>query len=59
VVGYVVAEDCTRLDIRICFWWHYLSNPRKQGINQEEAAGRCGLRQTYYGGSERGIRDFS
>jgi DNA-binding XRE family transcriptional regulator len=29
------------------------------GINQEEAAERCGLHRTYYSGIERGIRNVS
>jgi transcriptional regulator with XRE-family HTH domain len=30
-----------------------------QKINQEEAAGRCGLHGTYYSGVERGIGNVS
>lgn len=30
-----------------------------QGINQEEAAERCGLHRTYYSGIERGVRNLS
>ena len=30
-----------------------------QGINQEEAAERCGLHRTYYSGIERGVRNVS
>lgn len=31
----------------------------EQGINQEEAAERCGLHRTYYSGIERGVRNVS
>ena len=31
----------------------------EQGINQEEAAERCGLHRTYYSGIERGVRNIS
>ena len=31
----------------------------EQGINQEEAAERCGLHRTYYRGVERGVRNVS
>ena len=31
----------------------------EQGINQEEAAERCGLHRTYYSGIERGLRNVS
>jgi transcriptional regulator with XRE-family HTH domain len=31
----------------------------EQGINQEEAADRCGLHRTYYSGIERGVRNVS
>jgi transcriptional regulator with XRE-family HTH domain len=31
----------------------------EQGINQEEAAERCGLHRTYYSGVERGVRNVS
>jgi transcriptional regulator with XRE-family HTH domain len=32
---------------------------QEQDINQEEAAERCGLHQTYYSGVERGVRNVS
>jgi len=35
------------------------SHTRSAGINQEEAAERCGLHRTYYSGIERGIRNVS
>ena len=31
----------------------------EHGINQEEAAERCGLHRTYYSGIERGVRNVS
>jgi len=31
----------------------------EQGVNQEEAAERCGLHRTYYSGIERGVRNVS
>jgi transcriptional regulator with XRE-family HTH domain len=31
----------------------------EQGINQEEAAERCGLHRTYYSGVELGVRNVS
>lgn len=47
------------LDIRIRFGRAIRRLPEEQGINQEEAAERCGLHRTYYSGVERGIRNVS
>jgi transcriptional regulator with XRE-family HTH domain len=47
------------LDIRMRFG-HAIRRIREaQGINQEEAAERCGLHRTYYSGIERGVRNVS
>ena len=47
------------LDIRIRFGRSLRRIREEQGINQEEAAERCGLHRTYYSGIERGIRNVS
>ena len=47
------------LDIRIRFGRALRRIREEQGINQEEAADRCGLHRTYYSGIERGIRNVS
>ncbi len=47
------------LDIRIRFGRAIRRVREEQGINQEEAAERCGLHRTYYSGVERGIRNVS
>jgi transcriptional regulator with XRE-family HTH domain len=47
------------LDIRIRFGRAVRRIREEQGINQEEAAERCGLHRTYYSGIERGIRNVS
>ncbi|PYV99242.1 MAG: XRE family transcriptional regulator [Acidobacteria bacterium] len=47
------------LDIRIRFGRALRRIREEQGINQEEAAERCGLHRTYYSGIERGIRNVS
>ena len=47
------------LDIRIRFGRAIRRVREQLGINQEEAAERCGLHRTYYSGSERGIRNVS
>jgi transcriptional regulator with XRE-family HTH domain len=47
------------LDIRIRFGRAIRRIRERQGINQEEAAERCGLHRTYYSGIERGIRNIS
>ena len=47
------------LDIRIRFGRAIRRIRAEQGINQEEAADRCGLHRTYYSGVERGIRNVS
>lgn len=47
------------LDIRIRFGRAIRRIREEQGINQEEAAERCGLHRTYYSGIERGIRNVS
>jgi transcriptional regulator with XRE-family HTH domain len=47
------------LDIRIRFGRAIRRIREEQGINQEEAADRCGLHRTYYSGIERGIRNVS
>lgn len=47
------------LDIRIRFGRAIRRVREEQGINQEEAAERCGLHRTYYSGIERGIRNVS
>jgi transcriptional regulator with XRE-family HTH domain len=47
------------LDIRIRFGRALRRIREEQGINQEEAAERCGLHRTYYSGIERGVRNVS
>jgi transcriptional regulator with XRE-family HTH domain len=47
------------LDIRIRFGRAIRRLRAEQGINQEEAAERCGLHRTYYSGVERGVRNLS
>ena len=47
------------LDIRIRFGRAIRRIREEQGINQEEAADRCGLHRTYYSGIERGMRNVS
>jgi len=47
------------LDIRIRFGRAIRRIRAEQGINQEEAADRCGLHRTYYSGIERGVRNVS
>ena len=47
------------LDIRIRFGRGIRRIREEQGINQEEAAERCGLHRTYYSGVERGTRNLS
>jgi len=47
------------LDIRIRFGRAIRRIREEQGINQEEAAERCGLHWTYYSGVERGVRNVS
>ena len=47
------------LDIRIRFGRSIRRIREEQGINQEEAAERCGLHRTYYSGVERGVRNVS
>jgi transcriptional regulator with XRE-family HTH domain len=47
------------LDIRIRFGRAIRRVRAEQGINQEEAADRCGLHWTYYSGVERGVRNVS
>jgi transcriptional regulator with XRE-family HTH domain len=47
------------LDIRIRFGRAIRRIREEQGINQEEAAERCGLHRTYYSGVERGVRNVS
>jgi transcriptional regulator with XRE-family HTH domain len=47
------------LDIRIRFGRSIRRAREEQGINQEEAAERCGLHRTYYSGIERGVRNVS
>lgn len=47
------------LDIRIRFGRAIRRIRQEQEINQEEAAGRCGLHRTYYSGVERGVRNVS
>ncbi len=47
------------LDIRIRFGRAIRRVREEQGINQEEAAERCGMHRTYYSGIERGIRNVS
>jgi len=46
-------------DIRIRFGRAVRRVREEQGINQEEAAERCGLHRTYYSGIERGVRNVS
>lgn len=41
------------------FWPRHSGRVRDEpGINQEEAAERCGLHRTYYSGVERGVRNL-
>jgi transcriptional regulator with XRE-family HTH domain len=47
------------LDIRIRFGRAIRRVREEQGINQEEAAERCGMHRTYYSGIERGVRNVS
>ena len=47
------------LDIRLRFGRAIRRIREEQGINQEEAAERCGLHRTYYSGIERGVRNVS
>lgn len=47
------------VDIRIRFGRAIRRIREEQGINQEEAAERCGLHRTYYSGIERGVRNVS
>jgi transcriptional regulator with XRE-family HTH domain len=47
------------VDIRIRFGRAIRRVREEQGINQEEAAERCGLHRTYYSGIERGVRNVS
>ena len=47
------------LDIRIRFGRAIRRIREEQGINQEEAAERCGMHRTYYSGIERGVRNVS
>ena len=47
------------LDIRVRFGRAVRRIREEQGINQEEAAERCGLHRTYYSGIERGVRNVS
>jgi transcriptional regulator with XRE-family HTH domain len=47
------------LDIRIRFGRAIRRIREEQGINQEEAADRCGLHRTYFSGVERGVRNLS
>lgn len=46
-------------DIRTRFGRAIRRIREEQGINQEEAAERCGLHRTYYSGVERGTRNLS
>ena len=52
-------DDAMALDIRIRFGRAIRRIREEQGINQEEAAERCGLHRTYYSGVERGVRNVS
>ncbi len=47
------------VDIRLRFGRAIRRIREEQGINQEEAAERCGLHRTYYSGIERGVRNVS
>lgn len=47
------------VDIRVRFGRAVRRIREEQGINQEEAAERCGLHRTYYSGIERGTRNLS
>ncbi len=51
--------DPMPVDIRIRFGRAIRRIREEQGINQEEAAERCGLHRTYYSGLERGVRNVS
>jgi DNA-binding XRE family transcriptional regulator len=52
-------DEPMALDIRIRFGRAIRRIREEQGINQEEAAERCGLHRTYYSGIERGVRNVS
>jgi transcriptional regulator with XRE-family HTH domain len=47
------------LDIKIRFGRAIRRIREERGINQEEAAERCGLHRTYYSGIERGVRNVA
>ena len=47
------------VNIKIRFGRAIRREREAQGINQEEAAERCGLHRTYYSGIERGVRNVS
>ena len=47
------------LDIRIRFGRASRRLREEQNINQEEAAKRCGVHRTYYGGIERAVTNVS
>jgi transcriptional regulator with XRE-family HTH domain len=47
------------VNIRIRFGRAIRRIREAQGINQEEAAERCGVHRTYYSGIERGVRNIS
>jgi transcriptional regulator with XRE-family HTH domain len=47
------------VNIRIRFGRAIRRIREAQGINQEEAAERCGLHRTYYSGIELGVRNVS
>jgi ActR/RegA family two-component response regulator len=47
------------LDIRIRFGRAIRRILEEQKLNQEEAAERCGLHRTYYGGIERAVTNVS
>jgi len=47
------------LDIRVRLGRAIRRIREELGINQEEAAERCGLHRTYYSGIERGVRNVS
>lgn len=52
-------DEPMALDIRIRFGRAIRRIREEQGINQEEAAERCGMHRTYYSGIERGVRNVS
>jgi transcriptional regulator with XRE-family HTH domain len=47
------------IDIRIRFGRAIRRIREERGMNQDEAAEKCGLHRTYYSGIERGVRNVA